>query len=262
MVTLPREYLAAVEELWKLQKPGEAFEGGSFLGRAHTEEILGVEKLLGRAALAAALGRSAKQINKLVDAGMPVARRGARGRAHGYRLEEVEAWLASREDARQPAEFLDAVRERALKERAQRHLAEQTLKVRAGELVAKEEVIAEWSGHAAAVRTKLMGLPNVLDIDDATRAAAGTLSSLDTTVRQETFGFQVLAGADYALTEHASVGVTGRWAQFGHITDEATWDLIRSHAPVQADGVTPFDTTQRFEGISYLAVTVSLKYYF
>ena len=59
-----------------------------------------------------------------------------------------------------------------------------------------------------------------------------------------------------------TVGLTGRWAQFGHITDEATWDLIRSHAPVQADGVTPFDTTQRFEGISYLAVTVGLKYYF
>ena len=98
--------------------------------------------------------------------------------------------------------------------------------------------------------------------DAAKRAAAGTLSSLDTTVRQEAFGFQVLAGADYALTEHTSVGVTGRWAQFGHITDEATWDLIRSHAPVQADGVTPFDTTQRFEGISYLAVTVGLKYYF
>ena len=98
--------------------------------------------------------------------------------------------------------------------------------------------------------------------DAAKRAAAGTLSSLDTTVRQEALGFQVLAGADYALTEHTSVGVTGRWAQFGHITDEATWDLIRSHAPVQADGVTPFDTTQRFEGISYLAVTVGLKYYF
>ena len=84
--------------------------------------------------------------------------------------------------------------------------------------------------------------------DAAKRAAAGTLSALDTTVRQEAFGFQVLAGADYALTEHTSVGVTGRWAQFGHITDEATWDLIRSHAPVQADGVTPFDTHAAIRG--------------
>ena len=98
--------------------------------------------------------------------------------------------------------------------------------------------------------------------DAAKRAAAGTLSSLDTMVRQAAFGFQLLAGADYALTEHTSVGVTGRWAHSVSLHDEATWDLIRSHTPVQADGVTPFDTTQRFKGISYLAVTVGLKYYF
>ena len=96
----------------------------------------------------------------------------------------------------------------------------------------------------------------------AKRAAAGTLSSLDTAIHQKAFGVQLLAGADYALTEHTSVGVTGRWAQSVDISDEATWDLIRSHAPVQADGVTPFDTTQRFKGLSYLAVTVGLTYHF
>ena len=47
--------------------------------------------------------------------------------------------------------------------------------------------------------------------DAAKRAAAGTLSSLDTTVRQEAFGFQVLAGADYALTEHTS----DEWRRWG-----------------------------------------------
>ncbi len=175
---LPREYLAAVEELWTLQRPGEAFDGGTFLARPHTEEILGVEKLMRRAELAAALGRSAKGISKLVDAGMPVARRGARGRGHGYRLEEGEAWLESRNGRKEPGEHLDAVRERALKERAQRHLAEQMLKARAGELVAKDEVIAEWSGHAAAVRTKLVAIPSMLDIDARTRG------SLETLIRQ------------------------------------------------------------------------------
>ena len=98
--------------------------------------------------------------------------------------------------------------------------------------------------------------------DAAKRAAAGTLSSLDTTIHQKAFGFQLLAGADYALTEHTSVGVMGRWAHSVSLHDEATWDLIRSHTPVQVDGVTPFDTTQRFEGVSYLAVTVGLKYHF
>ena len=74
----------------------------------------------------------------------------------------------------------------------------------------------------------------------AKRAAAGTLSSLDTTVRQEAFGFQVLAGADYALTEHTSVGVTGRGAQFSHITGEATLGILSAAMrPCKADGVTP-----------------------
>ena len=73
---------------------------------------------------------------------------------------------------------------------------------------------------------------------------------------------QTLAGADYTLTEHTSAGMTGRCARSSNITDEATWDLIFSQAPVQADGVTPFDTTQRFQGLSYLAVTINLKYYF
>ena len=47
-----------------------------------------------------------------------------------------------------------------------------------GELVAKDEVIAEWSGHAAAVRTKLVAIPSMLDID------AKTTGALETLIRQ------------------------------------------------------------------------------
>ena len=53
-----------------------------------------------------------------------------------------------------------------------------------------------------------------------------------------------------------------RWARFEGFEDEATWDLVRSHAPVQADGVTPFDADLEFTGIGYQAVTVNLKYRF
>ena len=98
--------------------------------------------------------------------------------------------------------------------------------------------------------------------DAAKCAAAGTLSFLDTAIHEEVFGFQLLAGADYARTEHTSAGVTGRWARSVNINEEATWNLIRSHAPVQADSVTPFDTTQQFQGISCLAVTIGLNYHF
>ena len=53
---------------------------------------------------------------------------------------------------------------------------------------------------------------------------------------------------------------TLRWARFEGFEDEATWDLVRSHAP--ADGVTPFNSQLKFEDIGYQAVTVNLKYRF
>ena len=55
---------------------------------------------------------------------------------------------------------------------------------------------------------------------------------------------------------------TLRWARFEGFEDEATWDLVRSHAPVIADGVTPFDADLEFTSIGYQAVTVNLKYRF
>ena len=97
---------------------------------------------------------------------------------------------------------------------------------------------------------------------DAKRAAAGTLSHVDTTAGRNIFGYQLLAGADYALTEKTSIGATLRWARFEGFEDEATWNLVRSHAPVIADGVTPFDSRLKFEDIGYQAVTVNLKYRF
>ena len=134
------------------------------------------EGLLSRKEVANALGCHPQQVSRLVADGMPVAKRGGRGRSHGYRLEDVQSWIERREAAaRNGAGDLDAVRERALKERAQRHLAEQTLKTRAGELVAKDEVIAAWSAHASAVRTKLSAIPGLLDIDDAARARLAVL---------------------------------------------------------------------------------------
>ena len=40
------------------------------------------------------------------------------------------------------------------------------------------------------------------------------------------------------------------------------WFDYDRDAPVQADGVTPFDAHLEFGGIGYQAVTVSLKYHF
>ncbi len=96
----------------------------------------------------------------------------------------------------------------------------------------------------------------------AKRAAAGTVSYIDTAASKNVFGFQLMAGVDYALTKRVSIGAKARWAAFDTLSHDATWNLIRSHAPVQADGVTPFDSNLEFGGLRYMAVTVKLKYRF
>lgn len=96
----------------------------------------------------------------------------------------------------------------------------------------------------------------------ARRAAAGTASILDTEIADGVFGFQALGGVDYALNERTSVGVTFRWALFEDVEDSSVWNIVRSHEPVQADGVTPFVSDLKFAGVGYQAMTVNLKYWF
>ncbi len=96
----------------------------------------------------------------------------------------------------------------------------------------------------------------------AKRAAAGTTSILDAKADGTVFGFQLLAGLDYAWTERTSLGGKARWSRFGDVSDEVTWTQVRGHAPVRADGVTPLDSTLEFGGIGYWAVTFTLKHRF
>ncbi len=97
---------------------------------------------------------------------------------------------------------------------------------------------------------------------DVRANAAGTLSLLDTELDETLVGFQLLAGVDYALTEKTSVGLKARWAQFEELEDSDTWDVIRSHAPVQADGQTPFTSRQEFDDVEYWALTIGIKHRF
>ena len=89
--------------------------------------------------------------------------------------------------------------------------------------------------------------------------AAGTTSSMDTKLADTLFGFQLLAGLDYELTDLASIGIKARWAQFDDFSDRAAYDQIRSHKPVHADGVTPFVDRIEMDNIEYLAVTIGFK---
>lgn len=93
-------------------------------------------------------------------------------------------------------------------------------------------------------------------------AAAGTESRLDTEVSNETFGYRILAGLERRLGDNTHGFLTVRWSGFGSINATDTWTTLRSHAPVQADGVTPFTTEQVFDDIGGLTTTVGIRYGF
>ena len=89
--------------------------------------------------------------------------------------------------------------------------------------------------------------------------AAGTLTAMDTELSDTLFGFQLLAGVDYALTDRTSVGIKARWAQFDDFRDYAAYDQLRDHEPVDVDGVTPFGDQVVMDNVEYWAITVGFK---
>ena len=98
--------------------------------------------------------------------------------------------------------------------------------------------------------------------EDWQLAAAGTESRLDTKVRDETFGYRVIAGLERRLGDRTYGFLTLRWSDFRGISATDTWTTLRSHAPVQADGVTLFTTEQVLDDIGGLTATVGIRYGF
>ena len=60
---------------------------------------------------------------------------------------------------------------------------------------------------------------------------ASTTSSNQTELGARLFGYQVLFGVDFALTESTAIGVKARRVAFGSFSDATSIDRVRSHAP-------------------------------
>lgn len=125
---------------------------------------------LTRKQLAAALDCNQRTIAKWQEEGLPVAVRGRGGRPSRYDEAQARAWLQQRAEAAQKSGLVDVARERSRKERAQAVLAEQTYQMRQRELLPRAEVERVWSSEVAAVRTKLLAIPQAY-ADRAHRAA-------------------------------------------------------------------------------------------
>ena len=79
------------------------------------------------------------------------------------------------------------------------------------------------------------------------------------------FGYQMLLGADYAVTESVLLGVKGRWVQFNSFRDEDDWDQLRSYlSNLRLDGSEAEAVTYAIEtdGIEMFGASLNLKYLF
>ncbi len=104
------------------------------------------------------------------------------------------------------------------------------------------------------------GLPNAEEIR---RNLAATASVGESLLSDTLFGYQVLFGADYELTESVSLGVKGRWGNFSSFDggeEAVVWDPLRSHAPnVRRNGSEPVAGTFMTDDVKLFGFSLSLK---
>ncbi len=106
-----------------------------------------------------------------------------------------------------------------------------------------------------------VGLPNA---DEIRRNLAGTVSAAQTTIRDTLYGFQILFGVDYAITEATSLGLKGRWVNFSSFRDDRVdWELLRSHPlTLRRDGSEPVWSRFKTDDVEFFGLSVNLKYHF
>ncbi len=103
-------------------------------------------------------------------------------------------------------------------------------------------------------------LPNY---DEIRRNLAKTVSVGQATLSDVLWGFQVLFGVDYAITQAVSLGLKGRWVRFDSFTDSFMWNPLRSHVPnLRRDGSEPVSGRLKTSDLEFFGVSVNLKYHF
>ena len=119
------------------------------------------------------------------------------------------------------------------------------------------------NNNASAITTGA-GLPNAAQIQ---QSLAGTASYVDTTLSDTLWGFQILFGVDYAVTEAMSLGLKGRWVRFNSFDSgqgSLAWNPLRGHVPnLRLDGSEPvsggIETTNN---IQFFGISLNMKYHF
>ena len=113
----------------------------------------------------------------------------------------------------------------------------------------------------AAIATAA-GLPNEMEIR---RNLAATTTSKQAELHDRLTGYQVLGGADYAMSEAVALSVKVRWVRFGRFTaEDIEWERLRSHASqLRLDGSEPVTFRIRTDNaLSFVGVSLAMRYTF
>ncbi len=114
---------------------------------------------------------------------------------------------------------------------------------------------------------EITSVPDGITSTPGTDQIRQNLASTTTTESEELddtlFGYQLILGVDYALTESLQLGVKGRWVHFDAFQDGDAWDQLRSHpSNLRRDGSEPVEYSVRVDDIEMFGVSVNLKYRF
>ncbi|MCY4421005.1 MAG: outer membrane beta-barrel protein [Gammaproteobacteria bacterium] len=104
------------------------------------------------------------------------------------------------------------------------------------------------------------GLPNAAEIK---ANLAGTTTTEHEELDDTLFGYQLIAGLDYPLTDHLVAGLKARWVEYDSFKDKDEWDVLRSHASnLRRDGSEPVVYDIKVDDMEMFAVSLTLKYRF
>ena len=105
------------------------------------------------------------------------------------------------------------------------------------------------------------GRPNAEEIR---RNLAGSTSVARVDLGDTLFGYQVLAGVRYALSDSVALDFKGRWVGYGAFGDDGiVWDPLRSHPPARRrDGSQPVSGGIETGDVRLFGISASLAYSF
>ena len=92
---------------------------------------------------------------------------------------------------------------------------------------------------------------------------AGSVTTAKTKLADVLFGYQVLFGVDYAMTDSVSLGVKGRWSTYNAFHDAIPLERLRGHPPnLRRDGSQPVSDFLDTDDLQIFGVSLNLKYHF